>query len=345
MARIVLGALTTLNLSTHLDAMFSELYTAAGGDFSASPFIFIGNGTGSREVRINGGTSAAQGANLVLQRGGAAQLAIGSVDSVLGTGGSDIVYYAYATNAQRFYTNGSERVRIDSSGNLEVGSSGVTLGSGTKGRILSVSGSAVPGIVVQGAGMNQGVIGFGTGSSTFQIQAGSDYGGMNFVVGGTTVANITTTAVTPNADNTITMGTAAKRWSVVYAGTGTINTSDAREKTKVARLTPAELKAAQEIARKIGAYKFRSAVAEKGDAARIHAGLTVQRAIEIMEDNGLEPFAYAFICHDEWDAEGDRPAGDRYGFRMDELMAFVCAGQQAAHDALESRIQALEGAK
>ena len=37
----------------------------------------------------------------------------------------------------------------------------------------------------------------------------------------------------PQSDNSYTLGTAAKRWSEVYAATGTINTSDARLKTDV----------------------------------------------------------------------------------------------------------------
>lgn len=36
--------------------------------------------------------------------------------------------------------------------------------------------------------------------------------------------------VGPQTDNAYTMGTAAKRWSTIYAATGTINTSDARDK-------------------------------------------------------------------------------------------------------------------
>ncbi len=38
----------------------------------------------------------------------------------------------------------------------------------------------------------------------------------------------------PETDNSYTLGTASKRWSEVYAATGTINTSDARLKTEVA---------------------------------------------------------------------------------------------------------------
>jgi hypothetical protein len=46
--------------------------------------------------------------------------------------------------------------------------------------------------------------------------------------------------VRPGADNTQSLGAASYRWSVVYAGTGTINTSDEREKQQIANLDDAE---------------------------------------------------------------------------------------------------------
>lgn len=110
-------------------------------------------------------------------------------------------------------------------------------------------------------------------------------------------------SVTPGSDNSQTLGDAASRWSVVWAGTGTISTSDAREKTEVRKLTAAEIAAASDLAKEIGAYKFLSAVAEKGEDAREHVGMTVQRAIAVMESHGLDPFGYSFICYDKWEEE------------------------------------------
>lgn len=177
---------------------------------------------------------------------------------------------------------------------------------------------------------------------------------------------------TPAADNAQTLGASSFRWSVVYAGTGTINTSDAREKTKVAALDAAELAAATDLAREIGAFKYLESVQAKGNDARIHCGMTVQRAMEIMQSHGLTPTEYAFICHDSWPAEQvparterrdtglknsanepifeavelepayTRPAGDRYGFRTDQLALFIARGQAQRQDELEARIQALE---
>lgn len=161
----------------------------------------------------------------------------------------------------------------------------------------------------------------------------------------------------PGADNTQTLGSASNRWSVVYAGTGSINTSDARQKTTVSAMTAPELAAARELAREIGTYKWLDAVAEKGSGARVHVGLTVQRAVAIMQANGLDPMKYAFLCYDAWprteektpdirDESGKlvakartvvKDAGDRYSFRHDQLALFIARGQEARIAALEAR--------
>jgi hypothetical protein len=154
----------------------------------------------------------------------------------------------------------------------------------------------------------------------------------------------------PDPDNTRNLGGASNRWSVVYAATGSINTSDGREKTVVAPLTAAELAAAADLARAIGTYQWLASIATKGaEDARQHAGLTVQHAIEIMRLHGLDPMRYGFICYDQWPAEpavidpetGDeiepaREAGDRYSFRHDELLLFLARGFAARLDALEA---------
>lgn len=152
----------------------------------------------------------------------------------------------------------------------------------------------------------------------------------------------------PSGDNTQPLGGGSNRWSVVYAGTGAINTSDAREKTAVRPLSPAEISASKQLAQEIGGFKFLAAIRQKGYESREHIGMTVQRAIEIMESNGLDPFNYGFICYDEWgaqeavvDEEGNVTspavtAGNRYGFRSDELLLFIAAG-------FETRLAALEG--
>lgn len=115
-------------------------------------------------------------------------------------------------------------------------------------------------------------------------------------------------------DNVASLGTSSQRWSVVYAGTGTINTSDAREKTPVSALEANQIAAAIALSKEIGTYKWLASIQEKGEDARLHIGMTVQRAVEIMEANGLDPMAYGFICYDSWDATPENSYMEQRGY-------------------------------
>lgn len=83
-----------------------------------------------------------------------------------------------------------------------------------------------------------------------------------------------TGTVRPEADNSRTLGEAARRWSVVYAGTGAINTSDARDKVDVGAPGEDLLDAWGGAAWR--RYRFADAVAAKGDGARWHMGMVAQ---------------------------------------------------------------------
>ena len=116
--------------------------------------------------------------------------------------------------------------------------------------------------------------------------------------------------VSPGTDDTYDLGTSSRRWDDVYATNGTIQTSDGRYKTtikdkesdwKVTPFSANEVEASKQISKEIGTFQWLKSVEEKGSDARKHIGLTVQRAIEIMKANKLDPFAYGFICYDEWD--------------------------------------------
>ena len=149
------------------------------------------------------------------------------------------------------------------------------------------------------------------------------------------------TALHPSTDNVMSLGLSVNRMTVIYATTGAINTSDAREKNTPRGFSASEIEAAKLLSEEIGMWKFLSSIEAKGDAARWHVGMTVQRAIEVMESCGLDPMAYGFICYDEWsavpaelDAEGNVvvpaiEAGNRYGFRENELDKFILRGLHA----------------
>ena len=150
--------------------------------------------------------------------------------------------------------------------------------------------------------------------------------------------SIDRTAMYSFPDGGTTLGYAAYRWGQIYSTVGSISTSDARDKTSVTALTADEIQASKLLAREIGTYQWLSSIEEKGaDNARHHVGITVQRAIEIMKSCNLDPMRYGFICYDAWEKD-DLPlleAGDRYGFRYEQLNQFLAAGFNARLEALE----------
>lgn len=141
----------------------------------------------------------------------------------------------------------------------------------------------------------------------------------------------------PTTDNANTNGLASLRWSTVYAGTGAINTSDAREKQQVREISEKERAAAVRCKGLLRAFKFNDAVEKKGNGARIHFGVIAQDVAAAFESEGLNANDYAMFCYDEWaeqpevtDEHGNvlqeyRPAGSLYGIRYEELLAFIIA--------------------
>lgn len=194
-------------------------------------------------------------------------------------------------------------------------------------------------------------------SSGATIRASYAGQGVSIQTGGSTERlNVSSAGVTrPGADNTQTLGSASYRWSEVFAGTGTINTSDEREKQDVADIDPRVLRAWGRV--KFQQFRWRDSVQKKGEGARIHFGVIAQRVKEAFEAEGLDPFAYGLLCYDEWGAQPERwsepvldddgnvvvesaliapalAAGNRYGVRYEEALALECAYLRARLDGL-----------
>ena len=123
-----------------------------------------------------------------------------------------------------------------------------------------------------------------------------------------------------NADNAVALGNGIIRFSVVYAATGTINTSDASLKQDISDLDASELSVATAIKGLIKKFRFVDAVINKGDDARVHVGVIAQEVEQAFVDAGLDPRRYGMFCEDELE-DGTK----RLGIRYDELLAFVIA--------------------
>lgn len=173
----------------------------------------------------------------------------------------------------------------------------------------------------------------------------------------------------PGTDNATSLGRNSNRWSVVYAGTGSINTSDSRCKTSVASASDTLLDAVGAIP--IHTFQFTDAVEKKGSgAARFHVGVIAQEVHQAFEAQGLDASRYGLFCHDEWQDEYetvevvDQPevldengdvvtpavthkekqkvlsAGDRYGIRYEELLVLECARLRRELDRIKTVLTA-----
>ena len=138
--------------------------------------------------------------------------------------------------------------------------------------------------------------------------------------------------VAPGQDNSLPLGSASARWSQIYAASGTISTSDARDKSLLGRLDARERRVARHILEGIGKYRWKASEQRKGLAARTHVGVTAQGVAAAFAAEGLNAADYGLWCEDELfhteEREGQglqmRATGEtRQGLRHDELMLFL----------------------
>jgi hypothetical protein len=133
------------------------------------------------------------------------------------------------------------------------------------------------------------------------------------ILGNSTLA-LEVTAVSnhllPGVDGTQNLGSGAARFGTVYASTGTINTSDAREKKNVSAIPDKWLDAWSDV--EWVRFKMKG-----GD--RWHIGLVAQQVHAAFAKHGLDAFEIGLCCFDEWDG------GDRWGLRYDECQAMESA--------------------
>jgi hypothetical protein len=140
-------------------------------------------------------------------------------------------------------------------------------------------------------------------------------------------------------DNAIDLGDAGSRFSVIYATTGSINTSDRNEKQDIQDFSDAEKRVAVKIKSLFKTFRWKDSVVKKGDDARIHAGVIAQDVRDAFTSEGLDANRYALFCSDTWytvDGRDLKDNGERFtaedegavehtrlGMRYSELLSFV----------------------
>lgn len=109
----------------------------------------------------------------------------------------------------------------------------------------------------------------------------------------------------PITDNTYQLGGASNRWTVVFATTGTINTSDERlkrfldayDEAENNRIMSAAIRAIKKLP--IRLYQWNSSLEEKGEAARLHFGVSAQDVEKVFISEGLNAHNFGLFCEDE----------------------------------------------
>jgi len=179
----------------------------------------------------------------------------------------------------------------------------------------------------------------------------SIYGGTNQVIISTDEAArfiVENGSAKPFSNNLLALGTSSIRWSEVFASNGTINTSDENIKQDIADLDEAEKRVAVRIKGLIKKFRFKDAVATKGNEARIHVGVIAQEVRDAFVAEGLDAHRYGLFCSDTWwereEEELYPPTGEMrlvtkiyetsvegavektlLSMRYDQLLAFVIA--------------------
>ena len=201
--------------------------------------------------------------------------------------GSDSLIVNYEAGNLRFSTSNLERARIDSSGRFMVGTTaangvdGVTLNNG--GYVYSHRSSGVTayfdratsdGSLVEFRKDGTTVGNIGNSGANLYIADNSDTG-LRFDGAGTdNILPCNSSGAT--RDNAIDLGSSSARFNDIYATNGTIQTSDRNEKQDIEALTDAETRVAVAAKGLLRKFRWQSAVAEKGDEARIHFGIIAQ---------------------------------------------------------------------
>lgn len=129
--------------------------------------------------------------------------------------------------------------------------------------------------------------------TTFQplIIGGSS---VDISIAGTSHFQYTSTQFLPLADNSKAVGSASLRFSTIYAGTGTINTSDERLKTEIGNIPDEWLDAWGDV--QWQRFKFI-------DGNRWHVGLIAQAVHSAFAGHGLDAFDIGLCCYDAWEEQ------------------------------------------
>jgi hypothetical protein len=233
-------------------------------------------------------------------------------------------------------TAGTEQMRVDSSGNLLVGKDatsastagvelwgiGLTRITRSSGDVLNLNRLSTDGVIVDFLrdGTSVGAIGSAS-ANTFYVGGGDTT--LTFFPSGDAIVPSGTAGI--GRSGAIDLGNSGNRWDTVFATVGTINTSDRTEKQDIEELNDAERRVAVACKGLLRKYRLKSAIAKKGEDARIHFGIIAQDLQDAFAAEGLDAGRYGMFINSTWTDEETGEEKSLMGVRYSELLAFMIA--------------------
>jgi hypothetical protein len=304
----------TVLISTHGDSYFNGGNVGIGG--APSSLLHLEDDTPIITLRDTSAYSAGTGPYIQFQG-----LDSGSTNRVFG----QIYGISNGSNSGElaFYTRNSgstaERMRIDSSGNLLVGTtsssgSGDGIVLGANDQVIATRDGAAPlwlnrrsddGAIAlfNNDGTTRGSIGITSNVVQYSgtVHASFGAGDVGLYVNSDNDALYPVNQSTLGGrDGVIDLGLSTNRFDDIYATNGTIQTSDRNEKQDIASLTATEMLVAKRISALFKTFRWRDKVAAKGNDARTHTGIIAQDVQAAFAAESLDAGDYSLFISSTW---------------------------------------------
>lgn len=240
-------------------------------------------------------------------------------------------------NDFRFTAGSSERMRVDSSGNVLIGRTSVgTTGNGHSirgadsaifsrdgGEAVIMNRDSSDGLVLEFRRNGSTSVGKITALGSERIAIHSGTVGIEFNPSN----QVNPSNGSGGLDNTLDLGASTSRWDDIYATNTTIQSSDERMKDEIID-SPIGLSFINDL--RPVQYKWKDY--DDKTFSRKHYGLIAQEVEQVLSDNDINTNDFAPLVYDE--------ESDRYGMRYGEMVGILIKAVQE----LSAKVEALENA-
>ena len=220
---------------------------------------------------------------------------------------------------------GSEKARVDSSGNLLVGTTDSNLADNSSdtsadngialtndAKLMATRNNGTPvffnrcssdGAIIEFRRSGSVVGSMGVASSTVALHGGgtdAEACGFIFVKSSSTPRIVPCQQNFTSNDDVVDLGHSSNRFDDIFATNGTIQTSDRNEKQDIEELSDAEKRVAVVAKGLMRKFRWKSKVTKKGENARTHFGIIAQDLQDAFTAEGLDAGDYAMFTSNTW---------------------------------------------